>query len=687
MKEYQKLIIAFVFSLTFSNISIGQIGIGTTSPKAILDVKQSSTVYKSGGGVLIPRYENVPSGTGTEAGNEHGEFIFVTSENSFYFWDGTNWNPFVNTGISPNCNNSGIEGAVINGISNSITFSVTLSNLGTEKITLNFSNSDLDLNTGSNVTFSNEIINVDRTTIELAAGESEKVTYSITFTPTVDGNLGTQDIFAVNWSITSVQAGITYSCSDQVEVLFDASSLSSANLTNTSKLLYATAIGNSHTIRQNVNNSDAQITIEIPYSGATVGLEYLGYNSGEITVNPGTSFDNADVISLVIPSGTFSSSSGTLTATLIVKAVNNNTNTLVLKSIQANTSQSTVSQHQLVEFNGVTIGSGTSATISIDVTSLIYHKRYSNSQVQRFVYYPVTAADGSMWLGTNLGSEYNNVNSPNFNPLAQATSVTDHLAYGSLYQWGRDADGHQLTSYLSSTSATASISGLVLGPIDYDPTVQTQSKPVLFTNAVNIDWRNPSNGMSYQALDNDLWDAQNDNTNGTSGNDPCPSGYHIPTYSEFFNGMFNVSLEGSDGNTSGDATIPTVASGGNPPLGTSETGSENFYINSANGMTYSTYAPSGNNASVGAFTANNNLYLPYGPTRNGEAGIYTNLGSSISQYWVSDRFRFANYRSFNNTVGFVEPDDNQAIIVRLRNQLAPLAATKSSGHPIRCIKD
>jgi hypothetical protein len=99
---------------------------------------------------------------------------------------------------------------------------------------------------------------------------------------------------------------------------------------------------------------------------------------------------------------------------------------------------------------------------------------------------------GKTWMDRNLGASQS------------ATSSTDANAYGDLYQWGRRSDGHQCrtsptTSTLSSTDQPAHGS-FILAP----------SEPV--------DWRSPKN--------TNLWQ-------GVSGtNNPCPSGYRLPTETE-----------------------------------------------------------------------------------------------------------------------------------------------------------
>jgi hypothetical protein len=85
-----------------------------------------------------------------------------------------------------------------------------------------------------------------------------------------------------------------------------------------------------------------------------------------------------------------------------------------------------------------------------------------------------------------------------------ATSSTDANSYGDLYQWGRRADGHQCRT--SPTTAT-------LSSVDQP----AHGNFILAPNAP-YDWRSPQNANLWQGV------------NGV--NNPCPSGYRIPTETE-----------------------------------------------------------------------------------------------------------------------------------------------------------
>ena len=133
----------------------------------------------------------------------------------------------------------------------------------------------------------------------------------------------------------------------------------------------------------------------------------------------------------------------------------------------------------------------------------------SDSTTHMMLYLPMVAADGNIWLNNNLGAHYSNINHASFNPAQQATSAIDFRAYGSLFQWGRKPDGHELITYTNGTTGTAA-----------NGTTGSQSNnpaDALFIIGFS-DWRSTQDAT--------LWATQ------ASANNPCPVGFRVPTNAE-----------------------------------------------------------------------------------------------------------------------------------------------------------
>jgi uncharacterized protein (TIGR02145 family) len=140
-----------------------------------------------------------------------------------------------------------------------------------------------------------------------------------------------------------------------------------------------------------------------------------------------------------------------------------------------------------------------------------------------------------------------------------ATSSTDAAAYGDLYQWGRRADGHQCRT--SATTATLS------------STDQPGNANFILAPNTPYDWRSPQNANLWQ---------------GVSGvNNPCPSGYRIPTETEINAERLSWSVNTSAGAFASPLKLP-MAGNRNLSLGSlSNVGSFGIYWSSTVSGTYS----------------------------------------------------------------------------------------------------
>ncbi|MDY3316608.1 FISUMP domain-containing protein [Riemerella anatipestifer] len=149
----------------------------------------------------------------------------------------------------------------------------------------------------------------------------------------------------------------------------------------------------------------------------------------------------------------------------------------------------------------------------------------------QFIYIPIQGPDGRTWLSNNLGAEYARIGSPYFNPLRQAGALDyntgqelsnptfdqikrDWRAYGSLFQWQRNPDGHELINWTDYTSGT--------------PKYETQgSRSSSWTNAGSNRFitGSPYSWAYTSSSPTNLW------LSGGATN-PCPTGYHVPTHDE-----------------------------------------------------------------------------------------------------------------------------------------------------------
>jgi len=150
----------------------------------------------------------------------------------------------------------------------------------------------------------------------------------------------------------------------------------------------------------------------------------------------------------------------------------------------------------------------------------------------------VTTSTGKTWMDRNLGA------------AQVATSSTDANSYGDLYQWGRGADGHQCR-----TSATTSTLSSTDQPGHGDFILAAE------------DWRSSANTNLWQGV------------NGV--NNPCPSGYRIPTETE----LDAERLSWSSSNNSAGAfasplKLPLAGYRGSYPPAINNVGTYGFYWSS-----------------------------------------------------------------------------------------------------------
>jgi len=148
----------------------------------------------------------------------------------------------------------------------------------------------------------------------------------------------------------------------------------------------------------------------------------------------------------------------------------------------------------------------------------------------QFIYVPVKdprtdiSYGGEIWLNNNLGAEYTRVGSSVFDPGQQAKDHRDYNAFGSLFQWGRPADGHELVTYTNATTWQFK-HGTTTNPTTTYPPQPTENKTVIPTITAN------SEGVDTTPM----WFIGTTNrpsgfpiTVGDDDNAVCPKGFKVP---------------------------------------------------------------------------------------------------------------------------------------------------------------
>jgi uncharacterized protein (TIGR02145 family) len=211
------------------------------------------------------------------------------------------------------------------------------------------------------------------------------------------------------------------------------------------------------------------LTNETAASSVSVSVPYTGGNGGSYV---------AQTISSTGVTG--------LTATLSLGILANGAGSLIYTITGTPTTSGTAS------FAITVGGQSCSFTVSMEAAQPQYPAGTVHCAGATIVVDVTNPTTGKIWMDRNLGA------------TQVATSSTDGNSYGDLYQWGRRADGHQCRT----SPTTANLSSV-------DQPAHGNFIPI---NSGNIDWRSPQNVNLWQGV------------NGV--NNPCPSGYRIPTETE-----------------------------------------------------------------------------------------------------------------------------------------------------------
>ena len=135
------------------------------------------------------------------------------------------------------------------------------------------------------------------------------------------------------------------------------------------------------------------------------------------------------------------------------------------------------------------------------------------------------------WMDRNLGAR------------RVATALNDVLSYGNHYQWGRPADGHEISVWNGATTTSGRGFADATALEALSATTTPGHPNFILTNAGTYDW------LATQT-DPDRW--------ATANQGPCPAGYHVPTNNEWNTADTFGAWNNNTGTFNSDLKLPSA---------------------------------------------------------------------------------------------------------------------------------
>ncbi|MDY3318905.1 FISUMP domain-containing protein [Riemerella anatipestifer] len=529
-----------------------QVGINTNDPKATLEVKKNTHIPNTQPqGVLFPRFTSEErlkfSGTA-----EVGTMIYNTDKSCIEIYQGVvsgvhQWTcmPGSNQTQSVVVTAAGFEGSYVGGVAftsaNKAKFKLENNSFG--NISSAFHDAVSFQNGSATITMANcqwQKLNGATLTgsvaqctsgnlINLNSGESAMLWYTMGGTP----ETGT---LKANFNKLGAQAD------QQTQVGLGSATITSPKTEYVVSLTYDGTVPATE-VQGKINNTTDKLIVKIPYKNGSGSYEAV-----TSTVNTALGEgDDTNTLTLNIPAGNFGAT-GSLDATITVGGGDGEYLVKMLPPGQEYEIATIPYTLNGQSYQLVLKGIGGIPDRCFGKTTLDCVGYGANELEHQFIYVPIKGPDGRTWLNNNLGAEYARVGSQWFNPTRQAGALdytnttatvplsnptTDQIkrdwrAFGSLFQWQRNPDGHELITWTSSTSGTPKYIG---------------------SSSLSSSWTNPGHSIfiasyiTWYSVSFSIWvhhslvdvSTQKDlwRSSGTDKTNPCPSGYHVPTSAEY----------------------------------------------------------------------------------------------------------------------------------------------------------
>ena len=489
----------------------GRVGINTETPKASLEIARHTGLPETSvQGVLFPQLTTEQRGKFTKTDVAEGTMIFNLTKRCLEIFTQNDWNCVSQASVVPSTGlvvkTAGWKGDFKSNVeipagSRTHSISFFIANRGSIPWSADLSNALTITNEGANggVAGTVEIDGTQNSSVSLAAGESRVITYYLKGTPQY-GTIKGRFLVGIYEQYQNISVDQGFAVFDDYDVYVFS--------------WQDPAINRSYQGR--IDNAEYKIPVKLPY------VKGDGQTFGEFSAvkEIGTGA-NKRTLKLTIPGGTLWKNNGENTDGYNV--VTGTLEVLETTPYLAPMKKSEEADEEIAEFSVQLTSAMTPFKVKVLVTGGVKDKQYDfktpglNIYDHRFVYSKVMVYNRQVWLDKNLGAYYADAmrfqdfgKDQTYAKRSPLHETVDYRMLGSVFQWGRVADGHELVEW-SSSIPNNNPSG---NPGNFKYTSLSQFPSGTITDA----WRR--------------YTPSEYSTKVTSFTDPCPSGWHTPTKAE-----------------------------------------------------------------------------------------------------------------------------------------------------------